>query len=407
MVDGLVAVGLGAGACAQIALGAHHTPAMFVSGLVVTASVAWRRRAPIAAAVAAVGGFAAFGWAAAGPNPLVLAAVALVFFSLGQRAAASRGDLWVAAGVVAASVAVAVFTRGKLSLLDAASGWALFVGAPSSIGNALARRARLVASLDGVTRQLRDEHEAIAAQAAAEERLRIARELHDIVAHRVTVMVIHTAAARRVASADPNLASESLRHVEQGGREALIEMRRVIGLLHREGAALQQWRESRPERHRRPGRSSAAIRLGRRDRDPRSAARVPPELDSVALRVVQEALTNTLKHACPVKASVTITYSERELHVEIVDSRRVRGRHRRRAGVGCGLRGCKSESRSTAVVSKPAAKVLGVSRPRLAAHPRCGFGMTAASVSSGPGGVLGPTLSWQPGCLRRSRPTWP
>ncbi len=340
MVDGLVAVGLGAGACAQIALGAHHTPAMFVSGLVVTASVAWRRRAPIAAAVAAVGGFAAFGWAAAGPNPLVLAAVALVFFSLGQRAAASRGDLWVAAGVVAASVAVAVFTRGKLSLLDAASGWALFVGAPSSIGNALARRARLVASLDGVTRQLRDEHEAIAAQAAAEERLRIARELHDIVAHRVTVMVIHTAAARRVASADPNLASESLRHVEQGGREALIEMRRVIGLLHREGDP-----PSSSGAH--PGLSDIDALVDRARasgldvvieiRGQRHA--LPPELDSVALRVVQEALTNTLKHAGPVKASVTITYSERELDVEIVDSRHVQGPAPAKSGGGFGLTG--------------------------------------------------------------------
>ena len=169
-VDALVAVALSAGACVEIALGAHHPPALFGSGLVVTASVAWRHRAPIAAAVAALGGLAAFGSLATGPNAVVLAALALVFFGLGQRAATSRRDLWVAAVLLAASVAMAVFTRGELSVLDEATGWAVFVAFPSIVGNALARRALLVASLDRVSRRLRDENEAIAAQAAGEER---------------------------------------------------------------------------------------------------------------------------------------------------------------------------------------------------------------------------------------------
>ena len=82
-VEALVAVALSAGACVEIALGARHPPALFVSGLVVTASVAWRHRAPIAAAVAALGGLAAFGSLATGPNAVVLAALALVFFGLG------------------------------------------------------------------------------------------------------------------------------------------------------------------------------------------------------------------------------------------------------------------------------------------------------------------------------------
>ena len=339
-VDGLVAVALSAGACVGIALGAHHPPAVFVSGLIVTASVAWRRRAPIAAAMAALGGLAAFGSVATGPNPVVLAALALVSFSLGQQAAASRRDLWVAAVLLAASVATAVFTPGELSRLDEASGWALFVAVPSIIGNALARRSLMVASLDRVTRQLREENETIAARAAGGERLRIARELHDIVAHRVSVMVIHTAAARRVAGTDPDLASESLRLVEHGGREALIEMRRVIGLLRGDGDL-----PSGPGAHRGLGQIGALVDQARSSGlevvvKVRGLQRaLAPELDSVAFRVVQEALTNTLKHAGQVKAEVTLAYREQEFDVEIIDSGPVRGPAPAQCGGGFGLTG--------------------------------------------------------------------
>ena len=224
-------------------------------------------------------------------------------------------------------------------MLDEATGWAVFVAFPSIVGNALARRALLVASLDRVSRRLRDENEAIAAQAAGEERLRIARELHDIVAHRVSVMVIHTAAARRVAGTDRNLASESLRLVEHGGREALIEMRRVIGLLHRDGEP--------PGHGAHPGLGEIGALV---DRARSSGLELvveirglqhglPPELDSVAFRVVQEAVTNALKHAGPVKASVTFTYSERALDVEIVNSGFVHGPAPAESGGGFGLTG--------------------------------------------------------------------
>lgn len=234
-VDALVAAVLAAGAYAQIAAGAHHGPAVFASGLVTTSTVAWRRRAPIGAATVAAAAFAVFAvLVGVSFSIVVLAGLALVFFALGQRAAASRRDLCVAAALFAASVVVSIFGRGQLSVLDDASGWALFVGLPTIIGYALARRASLVARLAGVTKQLHDDNEASAARAAAEERLRVARELHDIVAHRVSVMVIQTTAARRVAQTDPDLAGQSIRLVEQGGREALVEMRRVIGLLRRD-----------------------------------------------------------------------------------------------------------------------------------------------------------------------------
>jgi signal transduction histidine kinase len=321
VVDGVVAVLLAAGAYAQIAAGAHHTVVVFVSGLVTTATVAWRRRAPVAAAAVATVAFAVFELVATSSALVELAAIALVFFSLGQRAASSRRELSMAAALFAASLVVAVFTRGQLSLLSEASGWALFVGVPVIIGNALARRALLAARLDSVTRELRAENEASAARAAAEERLRIARELHDIVAHRVSVMVIQTAAARRVASNDPDRARESLGLVEQGGREALIEMRRVISVLRRDDGEAEV-----SGGHPRlteldalvAGAQSSGLDVALKLRGQQRA--LPAELESVAFRVVQEALTNTLKHAGPVSASVTVTYGAGVLDLEIIDS---------------------------------------------------------------------------------------
>jgi signal transduction histidine kinase len=320
VVDGVVAVLLAAGAYAQIAAGAHHTVVVFLSGLVTTATVAWRRRAPVAAAAVATVAFAVFELVATSSALVELAAIALVFFSLGQRAASSRRELSMAAALFAASLVVAVFTRGQLSLLNEASGWALFVGVPVIIGNALARRASLAARLDSVTRQLRAENEASAARAAAEERLRIARELHDIVAHRVSVMVIQTAAARRVASNDPERARESLGLVEQGGREALIEMRRVIGVLRRDDA--EAGRGGHPRLAELDalvaGAQSSGLDVELEVRGQQRA--LPAELESVAFRVVQEALTNTLKHAGPVSASVTVTFGAAVLDLEIIDS---------------------------------------------------------------------------------------
>jgi hypothetical protein len=90
VADGVVAVVLTAGAYAQIAAGGHYTPVVVVSGLVLTAIVAWRRRAAIVVAAAAIVAFAVFELVATSSALVELAAVALIFFSLGQRAAASR-----------------------------------------------------------------------------------------------------------------------------------------------------------------------------------------------------------------------------------------------------------------------------------------------------------------------------
>lgn len=106
VADGLVAIVLTASAYAQIAAGTRHTPGVLVCGLVTTANVAWRRRVPAVAALVASGAFAGFELVATGSSLVELAAVALVFFTLGQWAAASRRDLLPGCGSASWSMAV-------------------------------------------------------------------------------------------------------------------------------------------------------------------------------------------------------------------------------------------------------------------------------------------------------------
>ena len=142
-----------------------------------------------------------------------------------------------------------------------------------------------------------EEHEASAARAVAEERRRIAREMHDVVAHSVSVMVVQAGGARRILDRDPQRALEAAARIERTGREALGEMRHLLGVLHAgdEAAALAPQPtlaelDALVERAARRRAAGGAAR-GRRARP------LPAGIDLAAYRIVQEALTNALKHA--------------------------------------------------------------------------------------------------------------
>ena len=155
-----------------------------------------------------------------------------------------------------------------------------------------------------------------------EERTRIARELHDIVAHSVSTMVVHAGAERRVLDDGQASTREVLLSIEQTGRQAMAEMRRLLGMLRKDDQELALA----------PQPSLAHVELLV---DQVRAAGMPVELrvegepvplpQGVALsgyRIVQEALTNALKHAGPARATVTVLYDEHELTLEIADSGR-------------------------------------------------------------------------------------
>ena len=142
------------------------------------------------------------------------------------------------------------------------------------------------------------------------ERARIARELHDVIAHSVSVMVIQAGGARIVMDAEPERAEVSLGSVERAGREALAEMRRLLGVL----GGGEDPRALAPQ----PGladldelvaaRARPAVRPTARRWEP---ATVSPALDLCAYRIVQEALTNAIKHAGPAQREVRLTVGER------------------------------------------------------------------------------------------------
>jgi signal transduction histidine kinase len=159
-----------------------------------------------------------------------------------------------------------------------------------------------------------------AAQAVAEERNRIARELHDVIGHSVSVMTVQASAVRRRLSSDQIVERQALETVEAVGREALGEMRRMVGVLR--GPGVDADREPPPglgqldrlvEKFRRAGLPVDLTVLG----DPRP---LPPGLDLTAYRLVQEGLTNTLRHAVnPQHAEVCITYGNDRLEVSVRD----------------------------------------------------------------------------------------
>jgi signal transduction histidine kinase len=163
------------------------------------------------------------------------------------------------------------------------------------------------------------ERDAAARIAVAEERARIARELHDIVAHAVSVMVLQVGAVRHKLPQALEEDRDALNRVEQAGRTALAEMRRLLGAMRRDGDGLdlapQPGLDGLDSLLKDVGRAGLPVRL-HVDGDPFS---VPRAIDLSAYRIVQEGLTNALKHAHASQADVTVRYRPDELEVEVVD----------------------------------------------------------------------------------------
>lgn len=161
------------------------------------------------------------------------------------------------------------------------------------------------------------ERETAARLAVAEERARIARELHDIVAHAVSVMVLQVGAVRH--KLPENQQRHALSGVEQTGREALAEMRRLLGAMRHDGEDVELGPQPGLDRldtlREEVGRAGLPVRL-HLDGDP---VALPRAVDVSAYRIIQEGLTNALKHARAAHADVTIRYGVNELQIEIRD----------------------------------------------------------------------------------------
>jgi signal transduction histidine kinase len=155
--------------------------------------------------------------------------------------------------------------------------------------------------------------------AVKEEQARIAREVHDIVAHDVSVIVAQAAAARRVLTSEPDTAVQALTSIEAVGRDALDGLRRLLGLLRTESSESE--RSPQPRLDRLPWLLAQVRRAGLPvELTVRGQARqLPATVELNAYRIVQEALTNSLKHAGPTRTSVVLDYREDSLDIEVRD----------------------------------------------------------------------------------------
>jgi signal transduction histidine kinase len=323
-VDRIVAGVLSIVAVASAATLPHDNLVTLLSAGAVTATVAWRRRAPRITTAAAIASITVFAVSSGNPHLTVEpTAVALNFYILGRQSA-EHDRPWVEALLVALAVPAIIASPGESHLVDIAVTWTLFVIGPVAAGRAIGLRSALTGELRANAERLEREQQALTRQAAAQERNRIARELHDIVAHSVSVMVIQAQAAQRVADDDRQAAREALRSVQGCGRDALIEMRRMIGVLrHEEGELLGAGSPGMAQLSALVERAAASglpVELSI-EGQPRE---LPPGLDLIAFRVLQEALTNAIKHAGPASAHVRVAFTNHHLELEVLDTGRGR-----------------------------------------------------------------------------------
>lgn len=195
------------------------------------------------------------------------------------------------------------------------------------LGRSLRLRRSYLAELEDRAARLEKARFSDARTARVEERSRIARELHDVVAHHVSVMTVQASAARRILDKDPDSAREAIATIEQVGRTALSEMRRIVGVLRTDRDFEQPGAELAPQ----PGvealtglieqvrETGLTVQL-EVDGEPRTLS---TGVDLAAYRLIQEALTNSLKHAGPhARAWVHLRYTDRALTLEVVDNGR-------------------------------------------------------------------------------------
>ena len=254
-------------------------------------------------------------------SPLLAFAPLMALYAVASN---SRPALSGSAAGVLAIGAVAVFVANPGPLDDDVLDYLLSVGTAWLLGYGVRLNRVRTSLLDDQAKQLTREQSAKTQAAIRQEQTRIARELHDIVAHRVVVIVAQAGAARRVFDVEPERAKDALNSIGTLGREALIEMRRLLGVLWTQGDASmapQPGLERLPALVAQMERAGLPVQLTVHG-EPRT---LPAGVELNAYRIVQEALTNTLKHAGPTLAEVDLSYHPDFLELRVRDEGRGSG----------------------------------------------------------------------------------
>jgi signal transduction histidine kinase len=198
---------------------------------------------------------------------------------------------------------------------SAAVSGAIFLAAAWLFGDSLRSRRAYISEIEDRAERLQREQVAQRERAAAEEKARIARELHDVVAHSVSVILVQADAADDVFDKAPERAHEAVRAIAETARTALEDLRRVLGALHQEPDFQPQPRLATIDQLAEKVRTTGLVVDVAVEGDPRP---LPAAVDLSAYRIIQEALTNTVRHAEARRVAVKVRYDE-ELVLEVCD----------------------------------------------------------------------------------------
>jgi signal transduction histidine kinase len=300
-----------------VAVAVHHpvSASRPVLGFAVATNVVallYRHRAPLVVLSVVLAVALAFDY-----GPIVMLPVLLALFTLAEYRDRTK-VIW-AAAIAAIVVLGAPAAHGSpITTLPPTLGRLVPIGLAVAAGLYIRARADYVSGLHERAERLEREQELLAREAVADERVRIARELHDVVAHNVSLMVVQSQALGATGADEQQQAT--LRRVADLGREALSEMHRMLGVLRVEGGSIDE-REPQPgvrdldsliARTREAGLRAKLTITG----TPRE---LPQGIELSVYRIVQEALTNVVRHAHAENATVTLTYGPSALDVCVVD----------------------------------------------------------------------------------------
>jgi signal transduction histidine kinase len=295
----------------------HHAALVVIALCFATFPIALRRRFPLPVLIVVTGALAVATVLGQGFAPQPVVALPLYMVAVGYERRVSAIALCAVEAVLLGSLGIAVILRPTggdvtFSILLAGATW--FVG-----DSIRARRAYIAGlTLQAEERQRREVERV--EQSIAEERLQIARELHDIVAHSLSVIAIQSGVGRHVLDLQPEEAGKALAAVEMTSRSALVELRRVLGVLRHDDS-------DKPSLTPAPGIDdldqllvqfrAAGVPVELRQRG--TIVRLLPSMDLSVFRIVQEALTNVTKHAGGASAKVDISFEDDAVVVSVVD----------------------------------------------------------------------------------------
>ena len=291
-------------------------PLMIVLSAIAYGSLAWRRRRPLVVCGVIFCAWVLANTGLADVEPMQTPLISVLVAAYAAGAYTSGRSAVAAPFIVAAGMLTVIVTFDEQVFTDFVFPTAFALLAWLA-GRGVRTRTRLTEELHEAAVRAKEAHDEELARAAADERRRIAREMHDVVAHSVSVMVVQAGGARRILDKDPARAVAAAAQIEEVGRAAMTEMRRLLGVMHHgdDRAPQPTLRDLNAliESTRTAGLPVSLTVEGA----PRS---LPAGMDLAAYRVVQEALTNAIKHAGAAPTEVTVRWEPEHLELAIVDS---------------------------------------------------------------------------------------